>query len=75
MKAPPSNAHPLLDTIRSEYGLKSDSQLARLLGISVPDISKIRHGRIVSAEKKIIIMRRLAWSLSKLDKIMPPVDE
>lgn len=75
MNSSPHLPHPLLDAIRSEYGLKTDAQVCRLLGLRTPVISKIRHGREVSAETKIIIMRRLAWSLAKVDKLCPPKDE
>lgn len=75
MKSQPNLPHPLLDAIRAEYGLKTDAQVCRLLGLRTPVISKIRHGRDVSAETKLTIMRRLAWSLSKIDKLVPPKDE
>ena len=75
MKAEPQMKHDLLDAIRSEYGLKTDAQVSRLIGISIPLISKMRHGKPVTADTKITIMRRLAWSLAKVDKLCPPKDE
>ena len=72
MNSQPHVPHALLDAIRAEYGLKTDAQVCRLLGLRAPVISKIRQGREVSAETKLVIMRKLAWSLSKIDKLDPP---
>lgn len=72
MNTQPNQPHPLLDAIRDEYGLKTDAQVGRLLGLRPPVISKIRRNGIVSADTILTVQRRLSWSLSKIDKIMPP---
>jgi hypothetical protein len=72
MNSEPNKPHVLLDAIREEYGLKTDAQLCRLLGLRPPVISKIRQGKHVSAETILTVQRRLSWSLSKIDKLMPP---
>lgn len=44
----PRKDHALLDFLRSELLLKSDRELADLLQLGIPTISKIRHGQLVS---------------------------
>ena len=38
--------HPLLDHIHHTYRIKTDAVLSKLLKVSPPVISKIRHGRL-----------------------------
>lgn len=75
MNSEPTLKQPLLDAIRAEYGLKTDAQVARLLQMQTSAISKIRHGRPVSAETILIVQRSLGWSLRKIDYLLDPDHE
>jgi hypothetical protein len=44
----PRKDHALLDFLRAEMALKSDREVADLLQLGIPTISKIRHGQPVS---------------------------
>jgi plasmid maintenance system antidote protein VapI len=64
-------AHPLLDFLKNEYGLKNDAALAKALGIKPPTISKIRANRnIVSAEMKIIIHKKTGMSIEDIESFL-----
>ena len=60
--------HPLFDTIRKEFGLKSDGGVAEFLGISRPGVSKVRHGTsAVTAELILKIYHATKWSIEKIE--------
>ena len=49
-----TNVSKLLDTLRARFDIKSDSALARELGISPPQISKLRSGVQMLSEKMML---------------------
>lgn len=54
-----NNVSKLLDTLRKRFGIKNDSALARELGMSPPEISKLRSGeRLPSAATILKIHER-----------------
>jgi len=46
--------HKLIDFLRRELDAKTDRELARILDLGIPTISKIRHGANVS---EMVILR------------------
>lgn len=42
----PRNPHALLDAVIHRHGLKNDAELGRVLEVSAPRLSKIRHGKL-----------------------------
>ena len=57
-----TNVANLLNTLRKRFDIKSDSALARELGMTAPDISKLRSGmRLLSARTILRIHER--WNL------------
>jgi plasmid maintenance system antidote protein VapI len=58
-----TNVSKLLDTLRKRFDIKSDSALARELGMTAPDISKLRSGmRLLSPRTILRIHER--WNLT-----------
>jgi len=49
-----TNVSNLLDTLRARFDIKSDSALARELGMSPPDISRLRSGMRTLSERTIL---------------------
>jgi len=64
--------HALLDTIREEYHLKSDADIARFFNILPSTVCRYRAGLPISADARLAIMRKTGWPLAKLDKLEPP---
>ena len=65
--------HPLLDALITQEKLRNDADIARVLGIAPPQVSKTRHGKIeVSDTMRVAIMRRFKWSLRRIDELAPP---
>jgi plasmid maintenance system antidote protein VapI len=57
-----TNTSKLLDTLRKRFDINSDSALARELGMTAPDISKLRSGmRLLSAN--VILRIHDRWNL------------
>ena len=66
--------HPLLDALIDHEKLRNDADIARVLNIAAPQVSKTRHGRIeVSDTMRVAIMRRFKWSLKRIDELAPPL--
>jgi plasmid maintenance system antidote protein VapI len=62
----------LLDIIKEELGLKSDAALARELNITMPVISKIRHGKLkIGALHILRIYDATGWSIEKIRGYLP----
>jgi len=54
-----TNVSNLLDTLRKRFNVKNDSALARELGMTAPDISRLRSGmRLLSATTILRIHER-----------------
>jgi plasmid maintenance system antidote protein VapI len=49
-----TNVSKLLDTLRKRFDIKSDSALARELGMTPPDISKLRSGMRLLSDRTIL---------------------
>lgn len=65
--------HPLLDALITHEKLRNDADIARVLGIAPPQVSKTRHGKIeVSDTMRVAIMRRFKWPLKRIDELAPP---
>lgn len=65
------NAAHLLDTLIRELGLKNDAALGRLIGVTPPHISKLRHGSLpVSAEVLIRIYDSTHYSIDQLRALL-----
>lgn len=70
-----AQAHKLLDFLKQEYELKSDSALAKALGLSNPYISKIRSRKQrLSAETKIIIYKKTGMSIEDIENLLEEKD-
>lgn len=68
-------AHPLLDALIQEENLRNDADVARVLGIAAPQVSKTRHGKIdVSDTMRVAIIRKFKWPLKRIDQLAPPAD-
>ena len=66
--------HSLLDALIDGETVRNDADLARVLGIAAPQISKTRHGHVeVSDTMRVAIMRRFKWSLKRIDELAPPL--
>jgi hypothetical protein len=52
--------HPLLDAVRAELELPSDYRLSKLTGITCPNLSKIRSGKIGAGPSLILRIHELA---------------
>ena len=66
-------AHPLLDALRQENKLRSDSHLAEELGYRKSRICEYRAGHPVSAEFIVGIQRKYGWSIKKIDALIGEV--
>lgn len=68
--------HSLLDALIDGETVRNDADLARVLNIAAPSISKTRHGKLeVSDTMRVAIMRRFRWSLKRIDELAPPATE
>lgn len=63
-------AHPLLDALREENKLRSDSHLAEELGYRKSRICEYRAGHSVSAEFILKVQRKYGWPLKKIDALI-----
>lgn len=71
-KAPGVNS--LFDRIIFHAGLKNDASLCRLLDVTPPVVSKLRHGRIgLSGEMIIRIHEKLEWPIKDIKAAIAPV--
>jgi plasmid maintenance system antidote protein VapI len=62
----------LLDILKDELGLKYDAALSRELGISKPELSKIRHGKLkVKGDHILKIYDATGWSIEKIRGYLP----
>lgn len=62
-----TNVSNLLNTLRKRYDIKSDTALARELGMTPPDISKLRSGmRMLSANTILRIHDRWAMPVKEI---------
>jgi plasmid maintenance system antidote protein VapI len=57
-----TNVSKLLDTLRKRFDIKSDSALARELGMTPPDISKLRSGMRLLSDRTILRIHE-RWDL------------
>jgi hypothetical protein len=69
----PRVKHPLLDTIKEEFQLKSDAELARFLDITPTPINDARRygettysGNVMSAGMILRIYDKTGWSIEKI---------
>lgn len=69
---PSTRKNALLDTLKKEYQLVNDAQVARFLDMQAPVISRIRAGAPVSDFIRVRVMRSTAWPIAKVDKLAPP---
>ena len=66
-------AHSLLDAFISEHGsIRSDADLARIVGVTAPMISKVRNGAPVGDSMRLKFMRKFGMSLKRIDDLAPP---
>lgn len=64
-------SHPLFDKVNDKMKYKYDSQLARMLGVKQPIISKIRHGKApVSAAIMITIHKKVGLSILEIERLI-----
>jgi hypothetical protein len=68
-------AHALLDALRQESKLRSDSHLAEELGYRKSRICEYRAGHPVSAEFIVAVQRKYGWSMKKIDALLAPRGE
>jgi plasmid maintenance system antidote protein VapI len=65
----PQNAGHLLDQLIKRYMLKNDAALCRMLDLSPPQISKIRHGVLpVTGNVLVAILHGTDLTLAQLDE-------
>lgn len=63
--------HDLLDAVMAELGCTNDAQLARVLGLKPPEISKLRHRTVpLSAAKLARIAEGTGWSIYEIREIL-----
>lgn len=68
---PDSAASRLLDLLLERQNLKSDAALCRLLDLSPPQLSKIRHGRTgMSGEIKIAIHMKTGMEIREIQAVL-----
>lgn len=46
--------HVLLDVVKQQFKLKDDRQLSEYVGISIPTVSRLRHGHTKLSEAMIL---------------------
>lgn len=63
-------AHPLLDALREENKLRSDSHLAEEMGYKKSRICEYRAGHQVSADFIVGIQRKYGWTIKKIDALL-----
>lgn len=69
----PRENHALLDEIRKHFKLASDAELAKLIGLTPPLVSRIRSkGNTVSAETILRIHEVTGWPVAKIRALTPP---
>lgn len=65
--------HALLDALIDARDLKNDAALSSMLGFKPSVVSKVRNKKVpVSDEFRMRVMRRMNWSLQKVDSLCPP---
>lgn len=64
-------ANPLLDYLLVKHDLKNDFALCKLLKITPPMVSKIRHGRNVSDGLILAIHERLGMPVAEIRALIP----
>lgn len=70
------NPDHLLDTLLAQLGLKNDAALCRFLELSPPQISKIRHKRlIVSPAMLLVLHEKTGKSIQELRDLLYPAAE
>jgi plasmid maintenance system antidote protein VapI len=63
--------HPLLDSLRAEFNLKDDAALARFLGTTAPEISKIRNRKLnVSGDRVLQVYDATGWDIPKIRSLL-----
>ena len=68
-----SDPNYLLDTLIVKLQLKNDAALSRILGVSPPVISKIRHRKLAVGASMLLYMHEASGlSLRELRKLMVP---
>lgn len=67
--------HPFLDFLKRENDIKSDYELAAALGINRSYLSKIRHGRPLSAQNKINIHKKTGMSIEDIESFLEQPNE
>lgn len=67
--------HPLLDFLKRENDIKSDHELSKALGINRTYLSKIRHGRPLSAKMKILIHKSTGMSIEDIEGFLGESNE
>lgn len=61
----------LLDTIKTEGGIKNDAALSRLLGVSPCQISDIRNGKIkVGPKLMLTIYEEVGMSIERIKQLV-----
>jgi plasmid maintenance system antidote protein VapI len=64
--------HDLLDILKDELEIKSDSKLAKELNITKANLSKIRHGKMKVTSLHILrIYDATGWSIEKIRGYLP----
>lgn len=68
---PNYNPNRLLDTVIAALALKNDAALSRALGVTPPQLSKVRHYRLpVAAELMIQIHEATTFSIAEIRDLM-----
>lgn len=59
--------YQILMAITADFNLKNDAALAQFLGVTPPQISRIRHGKYnVSSDMILRIYDKTGWSIEKI---------
>lgn len=65
--------HTLLDELKRQKKIRSDRQLADLLNVAPPVISKMRNGTLQLGDTlRVRIMRTVGWDITLIDHLAPP---
>lgn len=65
--------HPLLDAIKREFKLSSDSELAKFIGDHAAQISNFRHlKKKIGATVVLKIHKATGWPISAIEALIPP---
>jgi len=62
--------HKLLDTLKAEFNLKTDSALSWMLCLPPSSLSKIRSGMPVSAERILQIHDATGWEIKRIKGLL-----